>query len=315
MEKHHRQRTSIILLMLTVLAGCNCVTCTNKSGAASSSAVAFVLRGNDARICTTQDFKNTVALTEGFLDSSPAWGPGKKEIFFDRSYEGSPEVRIWKMRWNGADQVAITPHGLHCEAPSLSPDGKHIAFMCEDRYSGGSLSRFDVCMVNPDGSNWTVLTDSAEFKPSIFAYFGRPTWSRDASKLGMYFHRIDQSNVFSFGILDLKTHDMTFFPQIDSLNGEDFQWSPTRDELVFLGYNLRVFRMNADGSGITELVGSYNNYVDWSPDGNEIIYDYQDSATVASSSEASFWVMNRDGTNKHVVMPYSGVWIAAPSWK
>lgn len=305
----------LVPLLLTVVAGCNCLTCSNNSESAPRGAVTFEVGQNGWSIWTVQDFKNPVQLTTGPFDDSPCWGPGKRQIFFDRSYPGSPEIRIWKMKWNGQDQTAMTPHGMICEAASPSPDGTHVAFMCKESYYNGSVTRYDICMVDVSGENWTVLTDSLDFPPNVFYHFGRPTWSPDGSRLGIYFNRHDQSNVFSLGVLEINMHRLLTFPQLDSMNPEDCSWSPTRSEMIFLGDNLRVCRVNADGSGFKVLVEPYNYGLDWSPDGNQIIYDHVDSAAGLGPVESSFWVMNRDGTNKHMVMPYNGLDISNPSWK
>ncbi|MCL5267493.1 MAG: hypothetical protein M1469_05255 [Bacteroidetes bacterium] len=302
----------VFSILMAILGGCHFLDGEDNSDAAPANTVAYVVRENDWSIWTTRDFKNVLKLTGGSIDDAPAWGTGKKEIFFQRNYPGSTGFRIWKMKWNGQGQTPITPVGMNCQSPCPSPDGQHIAFICQHRYLSSGLSRYDICIVHPDGSDWAVLTDSIRFPLDTFRFFGRPTWSHDASALGVFFSYRTQPGIFYYGTIDVTSGHLVVLSELDSMNVENPVWSPTRDEVIYVGgYNLSIFRFNTDGSGLKELEGPQNYDVDWSPDGDRIIYTHFDT----SPSQSSFWIMNRDGTNKHVVMAYSGTIISAPSWK
>jgi Tol biopolymer transport system component len=303
----------ICILTGITLLGCNCLTCDNKDSSAPSNTLAYS-GGQNLSIWTTQNFQSPISLTGGPFDGDPAWGKGKREIFFDRNYPGSPEFRIWKMKWNGQGQSPFTPQGIYCISPAPSPDGKHVAF----NFWNDTLQRLDIGVMNIDGSGWMVLTDSGRFPISSYVGFHVPTWTRDGSKIGMVFHKSgrEQYGIGYFGVLDMNTRNFTVITQIDSVITGQAVFSPTRDELIFIGgMDFSIFIVNLDGSGLKELVGPENYGLDWSPDGNEIIFDHADSSASINTSQSSFWVMNRDGTNKHVVVPYTGTDIMSPAWK
>ncbi len=75
-------------------------------------------------------------------------------------------------------------------------------------------------------------------------------------------------------------------------------WSPDGTQLVFTSRSPssrheQVYRINADGSGLTQLThgtGIYNDNASWSPDGSKIVL------TRARSGEYAIWVMNADGS-------------------
>ena len=75
-------------------------------------------------------------------------------------------------------------------------------------------------------------------------------------------------------------------------------WSPHSSQLLFISPNpslghTQVYRINADGTGLTQLTHSTtkdNDLATWSPDGTEIL------VARAGTREHAIWVMNADGT-------------------
>jgi TolB protein len=75
-------------------------------------------------------------------------------------------------------------------------------------------------------------------------------------------------------------------------------WSPDGTQLVFTSPSPssrhgQVYRINADGSGLTQLTHSHgfdNDNASWSPDGSKIVLKRQ------GSGEYAIWIMNADGS-------------------
>jgi Tol biopolymer transport system component len=76
-------------------------------------------------------------------------------------------------------------------------------------------------------------------------------------------------------------------------------WSPDGTQIVFTSPSPssrhgQVYRINADGSGLTQLThstGIDNDSARWSPDGSKIVLNRQ------GTGEAAIWIMNADGTD------------------
>lgn len=75
-------------------------------------------------------------------------------------------------------------------------------------------------------------------------------------------------------------------------------WSPDGSQILFISpsaplHHTQVYRINADGTGLTQLTHSTamdNDAATWSPEGSKIL------VSRAGTREHAIWVMNSDGT-------------------
>ena len=134
------------------------------------------------------------------------------------------------------------------------------------------LGRFDIYLVNSDGSGLTQLTDDAgddagnDFNPS---------WSPDGQSIVFISDRDGDSDIYTVnadgaGLTRLthsREHEM--FPN----------WSPDGQRIMFqvwpAGSDLEIHLMNADGSDRTRMhpnaeIGSYHSFPVFSPDWQSI---------------------------------------------
>jgi TolB protein len=108
----------------------------------------------------------------GFRDYTPRFTPGGDHIIFTRCQPHDGVCAIWAMRADGTHKRALTPyvHGPSNEAvdfgPSVSPDGKSIAFT--RFFADGFLAR--IFIIHADGSDPHPVTP-----PRLEG--GAPDWS------------------------------------------------------------------------------------------------------------------------------------------
>jgi dipeptidyl aminopeptidase/acylaminoacyl peptidase len=142
--------------------------------------------------------------------SSPVWSPDSSQILFSGTvssepdipeHDGKPEPRAHRItrvmyRWdsrgffdekrthlltisaNGGDPQQLTDGDWDEEHATWSPDGQKIAFVTDRREERWTLPRWQIWMMNADGSDQHSLTDPASEYDFMF-----PSWSPDGTQL------------------------------------------------------------------------------------------------------------------------------------
>jgi TolB protein len=105
--------------------------------------------------------KKVVQRNEG-ISTSPSSSPDGTKMVFVSDMHGSPQIFIKDLASGNTGR--LTYSGTYNSAPVFSPKGDMIAFVA--RFEGA----FEICLMNPDGSNQRVLTngginDSPQFSP------------------------------------------------------------------------------------------------------------------------------------------------------
>jgi dipeptidyl aminopeptidase/acylaminoacyl peptidase len=107
-----------------------------------------------------------------------SWTPDGRSILFSadlsKNWEREPlESEIYRVSIDGGAPVALTNRVGPDNAPTVSPDGRHIAFVgFDDRKLGYQNGRLSI--MNLDGSDKRVLTGSLDRS------VGDPVWSADS---------------------------------------------------------------------------------------------------------------------------------------
>ncbi len=183
--------------------------------------------------------------------------------------------QIWRMNGDGTNLTYVRP-GFD---PDICPLDGRVLYVYNT----------DIYVMDLDGSNVTNLTPESGGIGSYPAY--NPDWSPDCSRIVFaaaypgWQYKLVMMNADGSGkrlFLDPPGTADDWYPDW-SPDGQFIAFNSNREETT------KVFRVNADGSGLLRLVSDYSWYPVWSPDGKRIAY-------VGSGGDV--YVINADGTNR-----------------
>jgi TolB protein len=194
---------------------------------------------------------------------APASTVGNGVIAFSR---GGAEAGLYVTTPDGTGESKLTSEKVDTDAV-WSPDGSRIAFVRGFWDANAGIYVMDAEGLDPDR-----ITDggSPRFGPDT-----GPAWSPDGTRIAfargeadIYVANADGTNVVR----------LTDGPVMEN----EPSWSPDGSRIAFEGYDLasggqppsavRLYVMNADGTGIRELGPENVQGPAWAPDGSEIAY-------------------------------------------
>jgi TolB protein len=151
-------------------------------GAATSDSDIFVMNVDDrlAGVAGPTNITNNPAT----IDDNPDWSPdGRTVVFTSHLVSDDPvdsvtaEIYVINVDGSGGP-VQLTSNAEEERAPSWSPDGTRIVFMCRrgPLHPITRLRTFEICMMNTDGTGHVQLTNNAVFD-------GTGTFSPDGQKI------------------------------------------------------------------------------------------------------------------------------------
>ncbi len=240
-------------------------------------------------------------------DIDPSFSPDGKTIAFTSQRSGGPE--IYTMNADGTNVTRLTNAIGEDRANGWSPDGKTIYF------NSARDGNIEIYKMNVDGSDQTRLTFNDVNDPatpvndSIDVF---PNASPDGRKIvfGSARNGVDEE-LYTMNPDGSDVTRLTDSPSID----RSPNWSPDGKEIVWWSQrdfnpgsttsrNPEIYKMNADGTGVTRLTDSANDpatpaneSVDlnpaWSPDGKRIVFN-----SSRSGDESEVYTMNSaDGSD------------------
>ncbi|HWC72599.1 MAG TPA: DPP IV N-terminal domain-containing protein [Gemmatimonadales bacterium] len=258
---------------------------------------------------------NTLLLTLGVVACNDSHGPkedpGPGRLIFTRAGNGLVDIYAVDIRHTNLDQ--LTTSFAIDERGAWSPDTLKIAFESDRIPDASYTARFQIYVMNFDGSDVSQLTfpnpalDSTGHVKDTTSNF-HPAWSPDGTKIAFGSTRDTNPQIY---VMDRNGANVVRLTH-DSAQDAQPAWSPDGTKIAFAtdrDGNAEIYVMNADGSNPVNLTNNPGRDLApvWSPDGSKIAFQSD------RSTDFAVWVMNADGSNPvrlTTPSPPSG----SPSW-
>lgn len=206
----------------------------------------------------------------GCVDVVGPWEPGPNPppsyaLVYEGRPDGAPE--LLRIALDGASgPTRILPEGTIGRAPTVSPDGKWIAFVAWD---GEGISH--IYRVRRDGTGLSMLTDSGEDDD-------QPSWSPDGSRIAFRSFRAQAGG--EIWVMQADGRSARRVAGSDPGTGIDHgrpAWSPDGQRLAFTsdrGGDYGIWTVRVDGTDLHQLTNTpdYDTEPNWSPDGQTIAF-------------------------------------------
>jgi len=174
------------------------------------------LNGNwDIYVITTDGSNKTRLTTDPAVDNTPDWSQDGSQISFQSARDGTQRFdgSIYIMNQDGSEQRSIffSPE-LFCSA--WSQEGSKIIFGALQQVPGTSQEYVDIFTINPDGTNLTRITTSAdpEIYPSISPDGQRIVYAAGVHRL--FVMNIDGSDAHRLDARGRTDEDPSWSPEI-----------------------------------------------------------------------------------------------------
>lgn len=194
---------------------------------------------------------------DGGIGAHPKWVPGTNTIVYTTMVGDEQRIRIVDQNRVVTPFIASPPATMsHQAEPAPTSSGNWIFFSAFEGSCGGS----DYCVHRAalNGSSPTLLVTGGVSR--------QPAPSPDGLKVA--FTRSNFSG--DIRVLDVATNAVSSW----SVPGQHPAWSPLGTKIAYVN-NSRIYLVNPDGSGSTQLTGTQRAYsssaISWSPDGSWII--------------------------------------------
>ncbi len=243
--------------------------------------------------------------------NEPGPDPGPGRLIFTRVGNGLQD--LYTMDLNGKNLRQVTTSYAFEDWGSWSPDTFKILFMSNRIPDTSFTARFQIYVMNSDGSNVSQLTfpnpardSTGHVKDTTSNY--HPAWSPDGTKIAFGSTRDTNPQIY---VMDPNGSNVVRLTHNSAADGQP-AWSPDGTKIAFAtdrDGNNEIYVMNANGSVQVNLTNNAGSDLApaWSPDGTKIAFQSDRQTNYA------VWVMNADGSNPtRLTSPSTPN--GAPSW-
>ncbi len=200
-------------------------------------------------------------------NDDPTWSPDGKKLAFASNWGGN-QSQIWVVDADRRNLTRLT-NEIRAESPAWSPDGKRIAYQAQRDNTLNvkpAIQRFEICVIDADGSNMRNLTSAGNIQPC---------WSPGGSRIAFVSGEgamIDQIYVMGSNGKNKRqlTHDSGF--------KRSPAWSPDGEHIAYVD-GQRIWVMNSNGANQRQLTSridiefpDVDGHPTWSPDGETIAF-------------------------------------------
>jgi Tol biopolymer transport system component len=231
-------------------------------------------------------------------DFEPAWSPDGHTIAYVHGDTVNGQTGIWLIDTNGVNKHVIYA-SASAYSPTWSPDGQWIAFSDQAQIFKMKLNGVSLTQLTVAGHNFF------------------PAWSPDGQWIVYDRSLADGSG--PAGIWIMKSDGM----QIKAIFNASFpDWHPNGNIVIgVIGTSptsiwTRFVRYSLSLSGTIDtllaVVGNYNSYPKYSPDGTKIAF-----ASQPNGGKTQIWIVNSDGSNLYqltLTQGYSCDWSPNGEW-
>ena len=237
-------------------------------------------------------------IDRGQGDCDPDWSPDGNRVAFVSDRGG--ELSVYVADASGENAVAVThpPNGAADFMPDWSPDGRQLAFERRPR----SRNRYDLYMVDADGSNLRLLTGGHGFD-------GTPSWSPDGRIVFVSDRRHPHACPACSALWVLQPTDGTLRRITRSrFNALMPAWAPDGERIAWaraasVDSTLALYVMRSDTTDVARL-DTRGEAPQWSPDSRTIVY----------SSGGNLYRIGADGSDRRRLTSGEAV-DTQPTWR
>jgi len=193
--------------------------------------------------------------------------------------------------------VQVPPSGVYYRQAGLNPTGTKL--VAQKSWTESSVSKTEIVLMDPDGSNETVISPGDSGTGDIYGYMN-PFWSDDGTVVGFCEAHNTSPNKIMRYLLATATRDYIYQPVApDDVSNPDFVGSSTTT-IVFWAYGTGGSVADLfiwDGSTLTNITDSAD-YKEYEPvsnaDGSVIVY--WSGETTAEPTNTTHTLTNVGGT-------------------
>ena len=197
--------------------------------------------------------KHPVAIGSGSY-TTPAFSPDGSSVLYAHGVDDGYDLYSAPLDGSASRRLSVG-RGSDNISPSMSPDGRRIAFM------SARAGHPEIYTMDADGTNPDLLTPQ-DFAP--LAYRAKPNWSPDGRTVAFQSRVSGRFQVMSIALRDRSVRQLTS----DGTN-EDPSWAPDGRHLVFTsnrGGSLQLWILDTETGRARQLTrGTASRRGMWSP--------------------------------------------------